>query len=381
MKHIILLFFILLQTTASFAEDELEKLPLIALLIKNGHLERAQKVYETLSEKEKNQDKKRATTLQGLLALSQEKYELALSSFYQARQLGQKDPELSIYISQAHYAKKQYAQVIKELDGKVELFQARVRLYALYCDSFWQQDEKQLAFDCLFKAQQMHPDSSVSYINTISYLNSLGLFNESLELVLRGDKKNLWSAQDLLTASQLFHEKNQKQMGLKVLEYAHLLFSDKVEQKDIKLQLARTYLDLGKPMAAATILDQTNKQGVPLFPLELAEIYRQSGHYARADYLLQFVEKKDEQLKQKLTLYLTQKDYEKAGALERPLLNSSIDLPDPLRYALAYALYKTRQFDQASQQLARVQDQALYEKAIQLRAHLRRCQENIWFCD
>lgn len=380
MKYLILFFFILFQTTTSLAQEELEKLPLIALLIKNGHLERAQNVFETLTQKEIKKDKKRATTLQGLLALSQEKYDLALSSFYEARKLGQKDPELSIYISQAHYAKKQYAQVIKELEGKTELFQARVRLYALYCDSFWQQDQKQSAFDCLFKAQKMHPESSVTYLNTISYLNSLGLFIESLDLVFKKDK-NLWSAQDLMTVSGLFFDKNQKQLSLKVLEYAHLLFTDKTEQKDIKLQLARTYLDLGKPMAAATILDQTNKLGVPLFPLELAEIYRQSGHYARADYLLQFVEKKEEQLKQKLTLYLTQKDYEKAGALERPLLNSSIDLPDPLRYALAYALYKTRQFDQASQHLARVQDQTLYEKAIQLRAHLRRCQENIWFCD
>lgn len=380
MKYLILFFFILFQTTTSLAQEELEKLPLIALLIKNGHLERAQNVFETLTQKEIKKDKKRATTLQGLLALSQEKYDLALSSFYEARKLGQKDPELSIYISQAHYAKKQYAQVIKELEGKTELFQARVRLYALYCDSFWQQQQRQLAFDCLFKAQKMHPESSVTYLNTISYLNSLGLFIESLDLVFKKDK-NLWSAQDLMTVSGLFFDKNQKQLSLKVLEYAHLLFTDKTEQKDIKLQLARTYLDLGKPMAAATILDQTNKLGVPLFPLELAEIYRQSGHYARADYLLQFVEKKEEQLKQKLTLYLTQKDYEKAGALERPLLNSSIDLPDPLRYALAYALYKTRQFDQASQHLARVQDQTLYEKAIQLRAHLRRCQENIWFCD
>lgn len=380
MKYLILFFFILLQTTASFSEDELEKLPLIALLIKNGHLERAQNVFETLTPKEINQDKKRATTLQGLLALSQEKYELALSLFYEARTLGQKDPELSIYISQAHYAKKQYAQVIKELEGKTELFQARVRLFALYCDSFWQQEQRQLAFDCLFKAQKMHPDSSVTTLNTISYLNSLGLFHESLDLVFKKEQ-NLWSAQDLLTVSGLYQEHNQKHLGLKVLEYAHLIFADKAEQKEIKLQLARTYLDLGKPMAAATVLDQTNKFGVPLYPLELAEIYRQSGHYARADYLLQFVDKKEEQLKQKLTLYLTQKDYEKAGALERPLLNSSIDLPDPLRYALAYALYKTRQFDQASKHLARVQEQTLYQKAIQLRAHLRRCQENIWFCE
>ncbi len=381
MKIFILIATLFFQISLLKAEEELEKLPLIALLIKNGHLDRAQKVFDELTEKEKKQDLARTYTLEGLLALSGENYDLAINAFKQARIAGQKDPELSIYLAQAYYAKKDYPSVLEELAGQTQLFQARVRLYVLYCDSIWQLNEKQKAFDCLYQANQMHPEATIVDLNLIHYFNSLKLYQHSLEHALSERNIKRWSGQDLITIASLFKEQEQYNSALQVLELAHLLYENKPEAKEIKLQLARIYLNQQKPMAAATVLDKTNSNGTPIFPLELAEIYRQTGHYVRADYLLHFVPKREDQLKQKLTLYLTQQDYEKASALDASLSDVSAQLPDPLRYALAYALYKTRKFEEASFHLSRVNDQSIYDKAIKLRAHLRNCQENIWLCE
>ena len=51
-----------------------------------------------------------------------------------------------------------------------------------------------------------------------------------------------------------------------------------------------------------------------------------------------------------------------------------------IRYALAYAYYKTGRFERAEEQLKPIQDPQLFESALQLRKAMAACREAGWEC-
>lgn len=381
MNKLTSLLFILTLSLGLFglkaSEEELEKLPLIALLLKNGHTDRAQLVFNDLTPKEKQKDLKRVHTLEGLLHLSSQKFDLARLSFLKARELGQNDPELFIYMAQAYFGLEDYQSVINELTGskeKEQILVERPRVSLLLAEAWWKRGEYKQSLEFLEKLMAIHPELSLPKLTYVQSLLDLELIQYTYEWAMTSPRQEAWSERDLLTMASLFQAKSASLQVIKLLEFASLRYSTNPE---IKFQLASVYAQQNKFLAAATVLENQSKR----YPLELSELYRQSGFAVRADYLAGLVDPIKDRTQQKLTLYLAKSEFDRAITLEKDLEGLGLLDSDQLRYALAYAFYKVRDFKKSEFHLAKINEPSVYEKALLLRSSLGRCEENIWSCE
>lgn len=375
MKRIIFFLLIGLQLlNIGIAEEELDKLPLVALLLKNGHLERAERVYGTLTEEEKKAEAVKFSVVSGLLSLAKSDFAKARESFLEARAQGHQDPELAISIAQASYGLKDYENVVEELEAQKMIFQERPRVSILYLESLWKLKRYDSAFTELKGLMTKNPELSLFKVSFVQFMLDLGLLQSSLEWIMQPEHATTWDTKDIMILASLFHAQKSDDHLVQLLQYGALLFP---ENTDLKFQLAAHYAKKGQFLAAASVLDQFEQK----FAIELSELYRQSGFFTRADYLATLARDSKERTRQKLTLYLSEAQYDKAVTLEDSLTGQGLLSSDQLRYALAYAFYRVRDFDKSEFHLSRVQDGQIYSKALQLRSSVEKCRENIWSCD
>jgi hypothetical protein len=113
---------------------------------------------------------------------------------------------------------------------------------------------------------------------------------------------------------------------------------------------------------------------------EAAELYRRSGQTFRALNLNGQLTDQEEKLRQRLALFLELENYEQAASMETPLRRVGLLDEEDLRYAIAYALFKTGDFGAAEEHLGRLERADLFRKAAELRRAIQDCREDSWRC-
>jgi hypothetical protein len=84
--------------------------------------------------------------------------------------------------------------------------------------------------------------------------------------------------------------------------------------------------------------------------------------------------------KQRLSLLVDSEDFEAVSALEPKLSRLGLLSDQSVRYAVAYAAFKTGQFTRAEQHLRQVTQPELLDSALQLRKAIENCREAGWEC-
>ncbi|NNK38050.1 MAG: hypothetical protein HKP03_06185, partial [Xanthomonadales bacterium] len=118
----------------------------------------------------------------------------------------------------------------------------------------------------------------------------------------------------------------------------------------------------------------------PTLLAEAAELYRRSGQAYRALSLNGQLADQPEKFRQRLALYLQLRYFEQAAAMETPLYRVGLLEEEDLRYAIAYALFKSGEFDRAEVHLAELTRPDLFRKAAELRRAIQDCEEDSWKC-
>jgi tetratricopeptide (TPR) repeat protein len=147
----------------------------------------------------------------------------------------------------------------------------------------------------------------------------------------------------------------------------------------VRKVLTHVYIDRGQLGAAADILYQASLLQ-PALLAEAAELYRRSGQVHRALTLNSQLSDQPEKFRQRLALYLQMQNYEQAAAMATPLRRVGLLQDEDLRYAIAYALFKTGDFDAAEQHLAALDRPDLFRKAAELRRIIGDCAAERWKC-
>ena len=90
----------------------------------------------------------------------------------------------------------------------------------------------------------------------------------------------------------------------------------------------------------------------------------------------------DQQVKfrQRLALLLELQRYEQAASMEQDLRRTGLIDDEDIRYALAYAVFKAGDFDQAEAHLQVLTRPDLFRKAAELRRAIQDCSEDQWKC-
>ncbi len=379
MKRILIL---LLSCTLFFAlakEAEVDYLQLAALLLKDGHVDRAYDALQKVDTNSSTLDKPYYYMVKGLILTKKGIYDKANEAFTESIKLNpdtNATKPLYLYIAQNSFKSKDYKGCIEALNKVPELVEAKPKLLSLKAECYWRAGEKEKALDTLQLAMQKFPKYLQAYKQRFYYYMQLHLYQAALE----DATKYLQSAKPnptiMLNFINALRKSNQIDRAIELAEKAKLIFP---HNPKVILMLGHLYIDKGMLHAAADLFDEASAYA-PKYNKEAAELYRRAKEYVMA--LLKNAQMLDtkEKYKQRIAIYLDYGDFERVIAARSALERNGLLENENMRYALAYAYFKEGEFKKAEELLATLKNPDLFKKATKLRMQMQKCRKNIWEC-
>lgn len=370
------------EQPASPPEDEVERLSLAALLIGDGNYERARGVLAAIELDDPDLDRVRYHSLDGLVALNLDELARAEAAFERALEAGreQADPPADViwlYLAQARFGQEDYPGTLTALGGADPKTTDLPSVHLMRAHSHWQMGELEAAWQVLSNAAGRFPDRAGDFTRQLVYLLvEQGLYQEAAalgqEFMLRGKA----TANDALAIGNALREVGEYDQALRILEAARLEDSDNIRLARV---LAQTWLDLDKVLPAADILHEASRLD-PTLMAEAAELYRRAGWLMQALTLNARVIDQAKKLKQRLAIFIELGRFDQAAGMESDLVRTGLLNEEDIRYALAYALFKTGRYEQAESHLTRLTRDDLFRKANELRRAMEQCRDEPWLC-
>jgi tetratricopeptide (TPR) repeat protein len=354
------------------APDEVDHVALAALLVRDGHWDRAADALAAVDVEDEGVDLPRYHLLRGLVALHGERYAEAASALQAAIDAGNEDVGLRIPLARALLGDGRPAEALAALDGTDALpggWLVRARAHEAM-------DAPDAAFAALDAGATRFPDDADLALQRILLLVRVGLYQQA-----RDDGMAWLSREDARVEASLAIAEALRQSGdtgraIEMLEDANLRFP---EDPQVLGQLAGTWLADGHALACAQVLMQAVELD-PEYAPEAAECYRRAGDLPLALYMNGRVIDPVEKTRQRLGLLLEAGDVDLALSLVPRLSRLGLLDDDSVRYALAYASYSAGALDGAEAWLSGIADPEVFRVATQLRTALTACREEPWTC-
>ncbi|MBA2493044.1 MAG: hypothetical protein H0V34_15620 [Gammaproteobacteria bacterium] len=368
---------------------EVNYLELGARLVADGNYARAAAALRNVNVKAAGVDVARYHTLRGLVALRQGDAQQAVGALSKAtierrtRPGGARDPAdvrakwlAYIYLAQAHYQLQNYAQTLRALARSGPIGSHEPALAALRADSHWQLHQRVAAFAALNRGAARFPNDPQFLRRKVFYLIDMGFYRAAATLGQAYLRVVDAGADDYLAIGSALRQSSQLDLALKVLERARLEFPF---ARDINVELAHVYLDAGKPHVAADLFARTAVIHRDILP-EAAELERRAGNFYRALLLNTWIANQKAKLKQRLAMFVGQERWAMAAAMGGALARNGLLADDEIRYAWAYSLFKSGEYDAAEHALVLLERGDLFDKAVELRRAMATCRQARWQC-
>jgi len=357
--------------------DEIDHVALATLLMKDGHYARAA---ETLNEADTTKeafDFVMFYTLKGLIFTKQQLFKVANEQFYKAIESGQSDPSIHLYIAQNNFKLREYQGTIDALERAGVIATEKPQLLALKAECYWKLEQKSAALETLALVNSKFPEYYGAYKQRFNYYIALELYQSALEdaeIYLAHEKPNVKTYLSFIGA---LRKSGATIKATTLAERGNLKF---VESAEMTVILAHLYLDQEMIQTAADLFDQASIED-PKYTKEASEMLRRAREFTLALYKnAQLVDTK-EKYKQRIAIYLEFGKYERVVATDSALERSGLLEDENIRYALAYAYYMISDFEKSELQLRELTRPDLFEKSIELRKNIEKCQNNAWECE
>ncbi len=355
--------------------QQADALDLAATMLRDGHSDRALLALQSVDPDDGKTDRARFFTLQGLAYLNLNDFPAVRDNLQQAIKDGQNDPVIFTYLAQAHYALQDYRNTIQAIDQSGE-HARKADLITLKSQAYWQLESPAAAINTLNEGQRLYPQDYSFLRRKVFYFVELQLFHEAAELGRQYLTQSQAAAEDYIAIGNALRLSKQFQEALDILEIARLQFPD---NDTVAKLLAHTYLDQGQLNSAAFILEQAALLNPDLLS-EAAEVYRRANRFHKALTLNEGVQDQTIKFKQRLSILLALKQYERAANMESSLYRTGLLEDQNIRYALAYAYFSSGRFTEASKQLDHLSEPELFRKGVELRRLMQTCKEEPWKC-
>lgn len=363
-------------------EEEVDYLALAALMLRDGNLDRALVSLDQVDVQAEGLDLTRYYTLRGMTHMRRNELDLARDALLQAidsantAENEKVDAVVYVYLAQIQFQLQDYAAVIDSLDRAGAAVDRIASTYHMRAQSYWLMENPVMALGTLDVASDLFPQDSTFLRRKIFFLIDMGLFREASILGRQYLQRSEGGLNDYLALGNALRASGDLDEAALLLEQAQLLFPVSAEAKKV---LAHVYIDRGQLSAAADILYQAALLQPDLLA-EAAELYRRSGQTFRALMLNSQLSDQAQKLRQRLAIYLQLQNFEQAAAMENALLRVGLLEDEDLRYAMAYALFNTGDFEAAENYLATLNRPDLFRKAAELRRAIGDCAEDTWKC-
>ncbi|MCD6259460.1 MAG: hypothetical protein J7J31_07645 [Helicobacteraceae bacterium] len=381
MKKLLLLP-ILLSLTLTLLEakkktDEIDHVALAALLLRDGHIQKAADELGSVDLEDKSIDLMRFYTLKALVASKQGLYKESNQFFLESIKAGQEDKTIFLYMAQNSFKLQEYKESLGYLDAAGDLALEKPSLFSLRAELYWRLDQKEKSFEVLERGMQKFDNEYTLLKQRFFYSMSLGLYQSALDdahLYLNHAKLDEQSALVFINA---FKKANQLDDAIALAEELLLQFD-----KSAKLTalLAYLYIDKGMLQSAADLFDKASIKD-ELYTKESAELYRRAKNFVLSLYKNSQLLDTKEKLKQRIAIYLEYGAYEKVVVSHNALLRSGLLEDENIRYALAYSYYMVGDFDACEKELRQLSSSDLFKKATELRKNIQKCKTDGWECE
>jgi predicted Zn-dependent protease len=356
-------------------KEEVDHVELAALLLRDGHYDRAELTLRQVDLKVEGVDLIRFHTLSGLIFLHKQLYAQAKESFEAAVKAGQTDSSVYLSLAQAEFGLKNYQAAILALDRAGPAAEATPAAFALRAEAHFNLEQVARGFAALNAGAKKFPaDRGLARTRLFRFVEQ-GLYQEVVSL---GEAyfKDAASPEDYLALGEALRKSGQLRQAAELAEQARLRYPG---SKEVTLLLAHVYLDHDHALSAAMLLEDLAREH-PEFTSEAAELYRRAGRFTRSLMLNARVLDQPKKLKQRLSILVEMQQFESVVAMAPRLARLDMLGDENIRYALAYGYYKIGEFARAEEHLRALRTSEMFERANQLRMAMEACKGRGWEC-
>jgi tetratricopeptide (TPR) repeat protein len=358
-------------------EQPVEFLSLAAVLIGDGNYQRARNVLARVDTNAEGMDLARYHTLSGLVALNLDELPLAAGHFEDAIAAGQEQPVIWLYLAQSYFGQELYREALDALDQAGEDTTRVPSVFMMRAQAHWQLGDYRSAWDWLSRGVEAFPERSSDFVRRqVFLLVDQGLFQEAADQGIAFLESGRASSEDAVAIGNALRQAGEARQAAVVLEKARA--ADPGNPLIGKV-LSRAYLDQGHALAAAEVMRSAAIHD-PELVSDAAELYRRAGWMVQALTLNAQVIDQKQKLKQRLAIFVEMQRFEQAAGMEQDLQRVGLLEDEDLRYALAYALFKSGDFDRAEGHLQQLDRADLFRRAAELRRAMEQCADSPWLC-
>lgn len=359
------------------SDEDLERLPLAALLVGDGNYERARQVLAAVDVEDPELDRVRYHTLNGLVALNLNELPMAVREFRSAIDAGQTEPLIWLYIAQAYFGQQMYTETLAALEAAGEEATRLPSVFLMRAQAHWELDEYADAWSIFSRGRELFPDRASEFARRqVFLLVDQGLYQEAADQGRQFLETEAATTQDAIAIGNALRQAGQLDEAAEILEQIRLTAPDNITLARV---LAHTYLAQEKPLAAAHLLREAAVYDPELVG-EAAELFRRAGWLMQALTLNSQIIDQTAKLKQRLAILIALKRYEQAAGMHQDLARVGLIEDEDIRYAVAYAYFKVGDFERSEQQLSRLERSDLFRKATELRRVMSQCADEPWLC-
>ncbi len=351
-------------------------LRVVSLLLKDGHHERAAATLATVAPTTPGLDRARYHTLDGLLALRRGHHLQASRALEAALAAGQKEQSAFLLLAQARFGLGRYRDALAAIDRAGALASQHAGAHVLRAQCHWRLGDRGAAWRALQAGLRLFPRDRELQRQHLLLLVDLGLYQQATSAGLAWLGRAAAGAGDYLAIAEALSRSKQPARAILILEQARLCFP---ENELVLKQLARSYLGDRKPLAAAELLARAAHR-VPEYRLEAAELYRRAGQLYTALHHNEQASDQKGKVRQRLGILIDLQRFEEAAAMGPRLSRLGLLTDENIVYALAYALFQTRRFDEAEHHLRRLTRSELFARGVQLRRAMEVCRRKPQEC-
>ncbi len=373
----------LAQEPASSPQLELETLSsaeylsLAAVLIGDSNYDRARGILARIDTSDPELDRIRYHTLAGLVALNLNEWALAGREFEAAIEAGQDEPLIWLYLAQARFSQQLYQPALDALDRAGDAATRIPSVFLLRAQAHWELKQYPQAWRVLGQGRELYPDRAGEFARRqVFLLIDQGLYQLAAEQGLAFLASAQARVDDAVAIGNALREAGEYHQAAIVLEKARLAAPDHALLGKV---LSHVYLAQDQVLAAAEVMRGTALADPELL-IDAAELYRRAGWLIQALTLNAQVIDQAKKLKQRLAIFLELERFDQAAAMRADLARVGLLADEDIRYALAYALFKTGRFDEAETELQQLTRSDLFRRAIELRRAMEQCADNPWRC-
>ena len=380
-KYYLLTFILLLSINQPILakkadENSVNLLDLASLMLKDNNYERAKIALSQVDLNDENTDLQRFYIVSALLSVRTNNNTQAIKFIQKAKTLGEVDAVMDVYLAQAAYANKDYQLTLNALASAGQSVEKIPAIYLMRAQSFWQLKQYAKAIATLEQASKIFPDDKNFMRRQVFYYLELGYNKQAAVLGKNYLQKFKGQRDDYVAIGNAIRASGDSQSALLFLENAHLQFPN---NENISKSLAATYIQNNNFFVAAKIIHDAAILNPSLIK-EAAELYRRAGSLYMALTLNGMISDQKEKLKQRMALMLQLENFDQAVAMEDNIKRVHLQNDENMKYALAYAFFKTSSYPKADEYLNQITETKNFKKATELRKIMSQCQQETWRC-